>query len=67
MRYPDDFLWRGAFPHIPLSIASKYFSKNFDLKKSTLLYLKLLLNSLYGAYADPANRRSISDTFARAE
>jgi hypothetical protein len=36
MRYPDDFLWRGAFPHIPLSVASKYFFQKFRSQKIDL-------------------------------
>ncbi len=61
------FYGGGFSPISPYLLLPNIFSKNFDLKKSTLLYLKLLLNSLDGAYADPANRRRITDTLTRAE
>ena len=52
----------------PPTMLSENFSRKFrPQKKSTLLYLKLLLNSLDGAYADPTNRRRISDTLTCAE
>lgn len=34
----------------PKLLCPKIFSENFDLKKYTLLYPKLLLNSLHGRY-----------------
>ena len=59
--------WGGVRNHSHLTVSRENFSKNFDLKKWTPLYLKLLLNSLYGAYTDPTNRRRITDTLTRAE
>ena len=45
----------------------KFFQKISTSKKSTLLYGKLPLQPLHCAYADPTNRRRISDTLTCAE
>ena len=61
------FLYANSPPDMKKVVSSENFSIKFRPQKWTPLYLKLLLNSLDGAYADPTNRRRISDTFARAE